>query len=137
MQNNIDKVDIVATNYAENDIDYSGIIASIAKGDLTLDGYKFLLRSVYKQGFKRGVERMKKSNSAAWIDYDANHGFPFTCRCGNCGYFSHIGDSNFCPECGRKMDLKFGSQEARNLYEKIAKHRIEMQKVIGLKTNNE
>ena len=124
MHNNIDKVDIVASNYAEHDIDYSGIIAAIAKGDLTLDGYKLLLRSVYKQGFKRGVERMEKSNSYAWIDFDADHGNPFTCICGRCGYFSNTGTSNFCPECGAKMDLKFGSETARKIYEEMARHRI-------------
>ena len=112
-----DKIDIVASNYAENDVDYSGIISSIAKGDLTLNGYKLLLRSLYKQGFKRGVEKAKKNNEAAWIDNQV------CCTCGNCGY-NHIAKTNFCPNCGYSMNLEFKSNEARRFYEQFALERI-------------
>lgn len=112
-----DKIDIVASNYAENDVDYSGIISSIAKGDLTLNGYKLLLRSLYKQGFKRGVDKATKNNQAAWIESEVY------CTCGNCGY-NQIARTNFCPNCGYSMDLTFMSNEARRFYEQFALERI-------------
>lgn len=112
-----DKIDIVASNYAENDVDYSGIISSIAKGDLTLNGYKLLLRSLYKQGFKRGVEKAKKSNQAAWIENQVCY------TCGNCGY-NNIARTNFCPNCGYSMNLEFKSNETRRFYEQFALERI-------------
>lgn len=122
MQNNncqIDEVDIVACKYADSDIDY-GIYQNIA-------------RSIYKSGFKRGVEVARKRNQGAWIEYDANIGIPFKCTCGCCGYNSYIGDSNFCPECGSIMDLKFKSNEARRFYEAMAKHKLMLKEQKELK----
>lgn len=112
-----EKIDIVASNYAEHDVDYKEILASIVKGDLTIDGYKLLLRSLYKQGFKRGVEKARLNGKAAWIDNDV------VCTCGNCGY-NNIAKTNFCPNCGYSMNLEFKSNEARRFYEQFALERL-------------
>ena len=60
----------------------------------------------------------------AWIDYEPSVGNPVECRCGACGYYSIIGPTKYCPECGTKMDKRFGSRDAFLLYQIVVKRRL-------------
>ena len=108
----MDKIEIVAGNCATDDCDY--------------DSFDEFLRNIYIKGFKRGVERCKSSVSAAWIDIERipyQEGFITSCTCGGCGYVN-LGTTNYCPDCGRKMDLTFKNEKSRKMYETMARERI-------------
>lgn len=51
---------------------------------------------------------------AAWLKTNLNG----VIRCGNCGGYSNY-KSDFCPSCGFKMDEKFASKKAEEIYTKI------------------
>lgn len=105
------KIELVANNFVDQDLD--------------LDSIKQLYKDVYIKGFKRGVERCDASvPREAWIDIDTDHGIPYSCTCGRCGYISITGESNYCPECGALMGLKFKSYEAAKFYEAMAHKRF-------------
>ena len=64
------------------------------------------------------LEQSKNGIRAAWIK---DNGYSV---CGNCGFINILGHTNFCPECGSVMNMKFGSDITKELYEHISKHRI-------------
>ena len=58
-----------------------------------------------------------KREESTWTNIDYHHGYPYSCTCGKCGYKSIIGKTNFCPDCGRVMDMKFTNYKVRKMYE--------------------
>lgn len=61
-----------------------------------------LIAEAYKQGFQEGLKAAKNKPDAHWIkkqvDYRHYHYF-----CSKCGCCSKYKKSNYCPDCGRKM----------------------------------
>lgn len=60
---------------------------------------------------------------SVWINVDYNYGYPYSCTCGNCGYKSMVGKTNFCPNCGYVMDLKFANDKVRKIYECLVSYK--------------
>ena len=61
------------------------------------------ISEAYKQGFQEGLKVAKNKPEAYWIkkqiDYRHYHYF-----CSKCGCCSKYKKSNYCPDCGRKMN---------------------------------
>ena len=78
---------------------------------------EFLLTAI-KSAVENKIIELKEvidyyDRHAAWLKTNLN-----CVRCGNCGCYSHY-ESDFCPSCGFKMDKKFASKKAEEIYTKI------------------
>ena len=58
----------------------------------------------YKRGYQDGLNAANKKSEAYWIrkQVDKRHYHYFCSKCGCCSKYKK---SNYCPDCGRKMEV--------------------------------
>ena len=64
------------------------------------------IREAFEKGFRIGASKVQKKH-AYWIPQKENHEFKEALmNCSACGYpvSRWTGNTNFCPNCGAKMD---------------------------------
>ena len=66
------------------------------------------IREAFEKGFRMGAGKAQKKH-AYWIPQKKNHEFEEAwMKCSACGYpvSMRTGNTNFCPNCGAKMDAR-------------------------------
>lgn len=74
-----------------------------------IEQYYDILKSAYDEGYAQGMEDGKKAleeqpKTGHWIEHGLKEGLlieKYTCS--ECDYYSGTKTTNYCPECGAKM----------------------------------